>query len=223
MSIGLIAAIAFVVGPVLAWLGIVSPLHGFVVFALGGLLALLAGVAALIRAIRGRGVGAGGVAAMLAAVVFVFIAVGSRGAPRINDYTTDLADPPGFQHATTLSPNAGRDMTYPPPFAAVQQACCADLGPAHLAVLPAEAFTRAQAAAARMPSWTVTHADPASGTIEAVATSRLFHFQDDIAIRVRPDGNGSRVDVRSKSRDGQGDMGVNAARIRTYVATLGRS
>jgi len=223
MSIGLIAAVAFVVGPVLAWLGIVSPLHGFLVFALGGLLALLAGVAALIRAIRGRGVGAGGAAAMLAAVVFIFIAVGSRGAPRINDYTTDLADPPAFQHATSLPANNGRDMTYPPGFAAVQQACCTDLQPVHLPVPPAEAFTRAQSAAARMPAWTVTNADPATGTIEAVATSRLFHFQDDIAIRIRPDGNGSRVDMRSKSRDGQGDMGVNAARIRTYVAALERS
>jgi uncharacterized protein (DUF1499 family) len=57
--------------------------------------------------------------------------------------------------------------------------------------------------------------------IEAVATSRLFHFRDDIAIRVRADGGGgSRVDMRSKSRVGQGDLGVNAARIRAYMAEL---
>ena len=216
-SIKLIAVVAFVVGPVLAWLGVVPPFGGFLIFALGGLLALIAGIAALVRLVRGRDVGAGGVAAMLAAVVFVLLAVRSAGAPRINDFTTDVADPPAFAHVT------GRDMTYPPRFAVVQQACCADLRPAHLPVPPAEAFARAQNAAARMPAWTVTHADPASGTIEAVATSRLFHFRDDIAIRVRPDGNGSRVDVRSKSRDGQGDLGVNAARIRTFVATLERS
>jgi uncharacterized protein (DUF1499 family) len=54
-----------------------------------------------------------------------------------------------------------------------------------------------------------------------MATSRLFGFHDDIAIRVRPEADGtSRIDVRSKSRDGQGDLGVNAARIRTFVAAL---
>ena len=72
-----------------------------------------------------------------------------------------------------------------------------------------------------MPAWTITAADDASGTIEAVATTRLFGFQDDIAIRVRADGAGaSRVDVRSKSRDGKGDLGTNAARIRAYVTAL---
>jgi uncharacterized protein (DUF1499 family) len=72
-----------------------------------------------------------------------------------------------------------------------------------------------------MPSWTITQADPGAGTIEAVATTRVFGFQDDIVIRVRPDGDGaSRVDMRSKSRDGQGDIGTNAARIRAFVGNL---
>ena len=57
--------------------------------------------------------------------------------------------------------------------------------------------------------------------MEAVATSKLFHFQDDIVIRVRPEGQGgSLVDMRSKSRDGQGDFGVNAARIRQFMVAL---
>lgn len=219
-SIGLIAAVAFVVGPVLAWLGVLPAFGGFLIFALGGLLALVAGVAAIVRLARGRGLTPGGVVAMAAGVVFVLLAVRSARAPRINDFTTDLADPPAFQHAASLPANAGRDMTYPARFAAIQRACCADLRPAELHVPPGDAFTRAQSVAAGMPSWTVTRTDPAAGMIEAVATSRLFHFQDDIAIRVRPDGNGSRVDVRSKSRDGQGDLGVNAKRIRTYVAAL---
>src|SRR5438128_699800 len=70
-------------------------------------------------------------------------------------------------------------------------------------------------------AWTTTAADGAGGTIEAVATTRLFGFQDDIAIRVRADGTAaSRVDVRSKSREGKGDLGANAARIRAYVTEL---
>src|SRR5205085_11365362 len=97
----------------------------------------------------------------------------------------------------------------------------ADLHPARLAVPPADAYARARALAERMPAWTITEADPAAGAIEAIATTRLFGFHDDIAIPVRPDGaQGSRVDLRSESRDGQGDMGTNAARIRAFVGQL---
>ena len=73
-----------------------------------------------------------------------------------------------------------------------------------------------------MPAWRITSADPDS--FEAIATSRLFGFQDDIVIRVRADATGtSRVDMRSKSRDGKGDRGVNAARIRAYMVELARA
>jgi uncharacterized protein (DUF1499 family) len=40
---------------------------------------------------------------------------------------------------------------------------------------------------------------------------------------VRPaEGGGAIVDVRSKSRDGRGDLGANAARIRDFAETLPR-
>ena len=71
-----------------------------------------------------------------------------------------------------------------------------------------------------MPGWEVVGLDESNGTIEAVATSTVFGFQDDVAIRVRPDGASSVVDVRSKSRDGKGDLGANAERIRQYVAVV---
>jgi len=71
-----------------------------------------------------------------------------------------------------------------------------------------------------MPTWNVVAEDPNGLTIEAVSTSNLFRFQDDVVLRVRPDGSGSKVDMRSKSRDGKGDMGVNTARIRSYIDTL---
>ena len=38
-----------------------------------------------------------------------------------------------------------------------------------------------------MPTWSVTRRDPQAGELEAVATSKLFGFQDDVVIRVRPD------------------------------------
>lgn len=219
--LGLIAGVAFVLGPLLAWLRVVPAIAGFGLFALGGLAALVAGVAGLIRLVRGRPIGAGGALGLVVGFAFVAVAARGRGFPQINDFTTDLADPPAFQQATTLPANVGRDMTYPAAFAPIQRACCSDLHPARLPLPPAEAYARVRGAAGRMPTWKVTREDPAAGTIEAVDTTRLFGFQDDIVIRVRPDGNGaSRVDMRSKSRDGKGDLGTNAARIRQYIDVL---
>jgi uncharacterized protein (DUF1499 family) len=222
--LGVVAAIAFLVGPALAWLRLVPGLFGFAIMGLGGLLALGVAVAALVRLVRGRGLTAGGAAAIVITVVFVFLASRSAGVPRINDYTTDPGDPPVFVHALALPANVGRNMDYPAAFAAEQHRCCADLHPIHLAVPPPDAFARARAVAEAMPRWTVIATDQPAGVIEAVAESALFGFQDDVIIRLRPDGPaGTRIDVRSKSRDGKGDLGTNAARIRAYSAALQRA
>ena len=86
--------------------------------------------------------------------------------------------------------------------------------------LPREAaFDRALDAAQRM-GWTIVAADDTTGRIEASDRSRWFGFTDDIVIRITPEGSGSRVDVRSSSRLGRSDFGVNAARIRVYLAAL---
>lgn len=209
-------------GVALAWLRLVPPLAGFALFALGGLVCLVSSIAAVIGLLRGRGLRPGGAMAFVGAAILLNAARPGMGVPRINDYTTDLADPPAFSKAASLPANAGRDMAYPPAFAAEQRACCADLHPARLSAPPADAFPRVLEVATAMPSWTVIASDPSSGTIEAVVTTTVFGFQDDVAIRVRPADGGSVVDVRSKSRDGKGDLGVNANRIRDFVARLER-
>jgi uncharacterized protein (DUF1499 family) len=63
-------------------------------------------------------------------------------------------------------------------------------------------------------------ADSIAGRIEATATTTWFGFKDDVVIRIEPAEQGSRIDVRSVSRVGRGDVGANAARIRAYVAKL---
>src|SRR3989442_4371784 len=219
-AFGLVAGALFLIGPVLAWLGLVPALVAFVLFALGGLVGLVVGVVSVIQAARGRGLGRGGALATGVAVVFLALAARGVGMPRINDFTTDPSDPRALTHAATLAPNAARDMSYPKGFAAIQRECCADLRPAHVRAGTAEAFARAEAVVRQM-DLAVTWSDPSAGLLEAMATSRLFGFHDDIAIRVRPEADGtSRIDMRSKSRDGQGDLGVNAARIRTFVRAV---
>src|SRR5437899_607718 len=115
-TLGLVAVVAFVLGPALAWLRVVPPLAGFALLVLGGFLALVVGAVSLVQAFRGRGLTPGGAAALVVALVFVLAASRGAGVPRINDYTTDVADPPVFTHAATLPANAGRDLRYPPAF-----------------------------------------------------------------------------------------------------------
>src|SRR5262249_50794278 len=120
------------VGVGLAWLRLVPALAGFGLFALGGLICLVAAVATVVGLLRGRGLRPGGVVALAGAAILLIAARPGMGVPRINDYTTDLADPPVFTHVASLPANAGRSMAYPPSFAAEQRVCCADLHAAHL-------------------------------------------------------------------------------------------
>jgi uncharacterized protein (DUF1499 family) len=196
--LGLVAMALFLLGPLLAWLRLVPALTGLGAFALGGMLA-----------------------AAVAGLVFVWITASRPRGPMINDFTTDPADPPTFKQAGSEAANAGRDLAYPAGFADQQHACCADLTPMRVGAPPPAAFVAVEAVAASMPSWRITRRDPAAGELEAVATTALFGFQDDVAFRVRPDAaGGSKVDMRSKSRDGKGDQGTNAARIRAFRDAL---
>ena len=221
--VGMVAGLAVFGGPLLGWLRVIPALAAFYLFALGGIVSVIAAITALVSAARGRSFGAGRSLALIGGLVFIFAAFGAPGGPMTNDFTTSLDDPPSFVNAASLPANAGRDLSYPASFAEQQRACCADLRAARLAAPPAEALRRAEQVARAMPGWQVTVVDENGGTVEAVAQSSVFGFEDDVIVRVRPDGTGSVVDVRSKSRDGRGDMGANAARIRAYVAALEQS
>jgi uncharacterized protein (DUF1499 family) len=219
--LGLVAVLALVLGPLLAWLRLVPGIVGFATFALGGILALVVTILGVIRALRGRGYGRGVLVATLGLLAFVALAARGRGAPRINDFTTDLDDPPAFKQAAADPANVGRDLSYPKAFADVQRTCCNDLAPIHLPNPPAATFAMVELVAAGMPNWKITRQESATGELEAVTTTALFGFHDDVIVRVRPDASGSsRVDMRSKSRVGQGDLGANAARIRAFQAAL---
>jgi len=45
-------------------------------------------------------------------------------------------------------------------------------------------------------------------------------FREDVSIRVTPDGEGSRVDIRSSSRYFESDLGSNAARITSLIEDI---
>jgi uncharacterized protein (DUF1499 family) len=68
--------------------------------------------------------------------------------------------------------------------------------------------------------WEIVATDPSRGRIEATDTTSWFRFKDDVVIRLTARDYGTYVDVRSKSRVGVGDMGVNASRIREFLERL---
>ena len=144
----------------------------------------------------------------------------AKAVPPIHDISTDTVDPPSFVtllEARNKSPNGS---AYGGPAVAEQQRkAYADIKPLDLALPPREALQKA-IDAARAMKWEVAGSDAAAGRIEATDTTAWFGFRDDVVIRVRPNGAGSRIDVRSVSRVGRSDIGANAARVREYLAKL---
>ncbi|MDX2168512.1 MAG: DUF1499 domain-containing protein [Deltaproteobacteria bacterium] len=224
---GRLGIVAAVLGPALAHFEIVKPLAGFGVFAFGLLLAVLCLAIGLLALLLGpsatRPASAAGLIPAVLLILAVFVAAGAgENYPRINDITTDTMRPPIFIHAVTLPENAGRNMDYPGgDFPTQQQSGYPDLAPVTLAAPPDEAFKQVAATARSMDGWHITREDPTARVVEGYDTSRLFRFKDDFIIEVRPLDGKSQVQMRSKSRDGKGDMGVNANRIRVFLARLG--
>jgi hypothetical protein len=156
----------------------------------------------------------------------------AKSVPAIHDVSTNLDDVPQFARlgvrADNLEniPDEGKAelkaMAPEARWKAVHRAHYGDLHTVQVATPPAETVRRA-AALAREREWDVAAVDEKAGTVEATATSTFFHFKDDVVLRVRPAaGGGSLVDMRSVSRVGTSDVGVNARRVRAFLADLRR-
>jgi len=144
----------------------------------------------------------------------------ARKAPPIHDVTTDVANPPAFVAIVPLRRTAANPVQYGgPDIARQQQAAFPDIQPLMVAMAPAAAFARALAVARDM-GWEIVAEVPEEGRIEATATTAWFGFKDDVVVRIAAAEGGSRVDVRSLSRIGHGDLGKNAARVRAYLKAL---
>jgi uncharacterized protein (DUF1499 family) len=222
LSIAMIAA-----GIVGAHFYLVAPFMGFQLFALGFLLSILGSFVGLFaifmtrkpqnRAGRNRAL-VGTVVSLLIALPLIAITLRGAKNPPINDITTDFDNPPEFVFAQKLQHEPNRDMKYDKAkYADRQQAGYGPIAPLKERLEPSATFQRVTEVAQGIPTWKITYSDPAKNTLEVVATSRLFHFEDDVVIQIRPTPEGeSLIEMRSKSRDGIGDQGVNAKRIRRF-------
>ncbi len=140
--------------------------------------------------------------------------------PYIHDITTDTDKPPVFAAlagARKAAPNGaehkGADI------ARQQKQAYPDLVPFDSKLPPAELFAKAKALAQDM-KWEIASADAAQGRLEASERSLLYGFTDDMVLRIVARDGGSRLDMRSMSRVGRSDVGVNAARISAFMTRL---
>jgi uncharacterized protein (DUF1499 family) len=198
--------------------------------AYGGVLACVASLAALIgwRRLSTTRRAMATVGLLLGATLFYVPWHYTRIAmqlPAIHDITTDPANPPVF---VTVLGARNAQHALPVEYGGVavakqQLAAYPDIKPVETALPPDEAYRRALDVAQRMPGWIDIAPEPSARRIEASQSSFWMDFTDDIVIRVAREGSGSRIDVRSLSRQGSGDFGVNAARVRAYIAALDKA
>ena len=226
-ALGAVSVLALAAAGPLHHLGLVGLAGAFSVLkwaVYGALATVVLAISGIIIAARRRS----GMAAAMTALGLSLAAIGSVGAlawkasrvPAIHDITTDTVQPPPFLAVLPLRAGAPNPAEYGgPAIAAKQRQAFPDLGPLSLNLPSGRAFDRALAAARAM-GWELVASDPAGGRIEATDTTFWFGFKDDIVIRVLPQPAGSRVDVRSVSRVGVGDIGANAARVRKYLAAV---
>jgi uncharacterized protein (DUF1499 family) len=142
--------------------------------------------------------------------------------PAIHDITTDTDNPPKFSAvlAARASEHAASVEDRRPQLAQLQKSAYPDVVPLLTTASAQKAYREALQVAKSMPGWTLVASDAEAGRIEASAQSRWFGFTDDIVIRIVVDEVGSRIDMRSTSRQGTSDYGVNGARIRAYMDAL---
>lgn len=156
----------------------------------------------------------------------------ARSVPAIHDAATDLDDLPQFRRLTLRADNLDRipdqgraelkALNPEERWKALHRQAYPDLKPLKLPSAPADAL-RAAETLARDRGWKIANVDPRAGLLEATATTRFFRFKDDVVVRVRPDPQaptGSIVDMRSVSRVGVSDLGVNARRVRDFLVDL---
>ncbi len=140
--------------------------------------------------------------------------------PYIHDITTDLNDPPAFVVVSSVRGESDHPVTYDGPEVAAQQR---EAYPELQSLLvSADSATVFAAAKTVVESMGMELVDASEGDlrIEATQTSFFYGFKDDIVVRIVAAPDGTKVDVRSKSRVGRSDIGQNAKRIKTYLSKL---
>ena len=176
-----------------------------------------------------RGMGRILVAFLINAMVLAYpayLAYQYRTLPHICDITTDAVDPPAFEALARLRNGEGTNPAiYAGLYSAeLQRQAYPDIEPIDLETPAQRAYQLALRLVQRRKWLIIDEQAPRAprmiGHIEAVARTPIMGFREDVAIRVVPNGDDSRVDIRSASRYFDSDLGSNAARISKFTDDL---
>ena len=142
--------------------------------------------------------------------------------PPIHDITTDTQTPPLFVEAKLYRSDAQNSLDYGDAvwpaerLAETTLAAYPELKSINSNLKVSEAVEKSRQVLQSM-GLEVINVDSEAGLLEAVDTSFWFGFKDDLVVRIQETPNGVRIDMRSKSRVGQSDLGVNAKRILAFT------
>jgi uncharacterized protein (DUF1499 family) len=191
-------------------------------------LSILVGLAAFVAIWQNgsRGMSRILLALLIDAVVLAYpayLGLQYRKLPPIHDITTDPIDPPRFEALAQLRTGDGANTAvYAGLYSAeLQRLYYPDIETVELDVPVDRAFDVTKQIVIKRKWRVIDERTPQPprriGRIEAVAQTLFMGFREDVSIRVTPDGEGSRVDIRSASRYFESDLGSNAARISKLI------
>lgn len=149
-----------------------------------------------------------------------------RKLPPIYDITTDPIDPPRFDALARLRTGDGTNTAvYAGLYSAEQQRrFYPEVEPVELEISVDRAYAIALQLVHKRKWIVIDERAPQPprriGRIEAVARTPIMGFREDVSIRVVADGDDSRVDIRSASRNFDSDLGSNAARVKQFIDDL---
>jgi uncharacterized protein (DUF1499 family) len=211
-------------------LGLWSPLNGFIITLRAGFMGglALAGLSLIVILIivmkkkygMGKAVLTMFIGLVLAMPVIYLRMSGGGGVPPIHDITTDMVNPPEFMALVGKRGAEANSLEYEgEKLAAQQEQAYPDVKPLMLVDDPQAAFAKAIEVAGNM-GWHITGVDASALRFEATDYSFWFAFADDIVVIVKADESGSQLDLRSVSRVGMSDLGVNAKRILAFQSNF---
>jgi uncharacterized protein (DUF1499 family) len=233
-NLAVFAVVAVVVSIIVVRFGFLEPKPAVVTF-FGGLaiaaLSILFGLAGFAAIWQN---GSRGMARILIAFLIdgailaypAYLGLQYRKLPEIHDITTDPIDPPRFDALARLRTGDGANTAaYTGLYSAEQQRqFYPDIEPIELEIPVDRAYAIALQLVNKRKWLIIDERAPQPprriGRIEAVARTPIMGFREDISIRVAPDGEDSRVDIRSASRYFDSDLGSNAARVTKFIDDL---
>ena len=200
---------------------------GFLILRTAFFVSLAAGVLSILGIVLSRGARAplvSGLVGLVIALGFAYVPWQWKqtldALPYIHDITTDTDNPPQFIAAAQLRKEGDHPVAYDGPEVADQQkSAYPDLAPLMTTTPKDKVFEAARQTIQDM-DLQLTGADLAEGRLEASDTSFWYGFTDDLVVRIAETPQGTRVDVRSKSRVGRSDLGQNAKRVRAFLQRL---